>query len=186
MLLGQLGKVAIERPWICQLGFDRPQSLLRLGDLSLGLAEIGGKPSAHRGVLLLCRTSNPGSADFQDLACRFDGGEMPLYQVVAQQAQAWSAEGCLGLVVGATYPREVAAVRAIAPALPFLLPGVGTQGGDLEAAVRAGVDGSREQAIVSVSRQVMYASAERNWQQAARRAAILFRDRIEAARGAPE
>ena len=92
-----------------------------------------------RGVFVWCRGSNPGSGDFQDLAM---AGEerTPLYQKVAQACSAWNAKGNVGLVAGATVPEQLAALRALCPDMPLLVPGVGAQGGDLEAAVRAGVD----------------------------------------------
>ena len=142
---------------------------------------------AYRGrtAFVLCKTSNPGSGDFQDLVCQFEGRELPLYQVVAQRAVGWGAEGEVGLVVGATYPRELAAIRAIAPRAPLLLPGVGAQAGDLESAVRLGVDADGERAIVNASRQVLYASRGEDWQVAARAAALALRDAINQARSLP-
>jgi len=90
---------------------------------------------ADRGAILLCRTSNPGARDFQDLPV--DG--LPLYRHVAARAAArWNAHGNLMLVVGATYPREMADLRTAHPELPFLVPGIGAQGGDLEATRAAG------------------------------------------------
>jgi orotidine-5'-phosphate decarboxylase len=114
-----------------------------------------------------------------------DGQRMPLYQAVATRARAWGPEGSVGLVVGATYPSDVAAVRAIAPTAPLLLPGVGAQAGDLSAAVRAAVDARGERAIVNAARQVLYASAGDDWLEAARRAAEELRRGINLARGLP-
>ena len=109
-----------------------------------------------RGAFLLCRTSNPGSADLQSVPTA--NGE-PLYLTVADRIQAWSDahHGNAGLVVGATYPDELAQVRARCPELPILLPGIGAQGGDLEASVAAGVDASGRGLLVSASRSVIYA-----------------------------
>ena len=107
---------------------------------------------ADRGSYLLCRTSNPGARDLQHL----DAGGRPLFLAVAAMAGRLNEHGNLGLVVGATAPGEVAEVRA-ASALPFLLPGVGTQGGDLEAAVRAAWNGDPASCLVNVSRGVLYA-----------------------------
>ncbi len=112
----------------------------------------------ERGAFALCRTSNPGAADLQSLLLA--NGE-PLYLAVAARAREWSAahHQNLGLVVGATWPAELAQVRARCPQLPILLPGVGAQGGDLEAAVAAGVDADGRGLLVSASRSVIYAGA---------------------------
>ena len=109
-----------------------------------------------RGAFLLCRTSNPGSADLQSVPTA--NGE-PLYLTVAERIRAWSHahHGNAGLVVGATWPEELAQVRARCPELPILLPGIGAQGGDLEASVAAGVDASARGLLVSASRSVVYA-----------------------------
>ncbi|HUY83566.1 MAG TPA: orotidine-5'-phosphate decarboxylase [Steroidobacteraceae bacterium] len=108
---------------------------------------------ADRGAVLLCRTSNPGAHDFQDLGC---GGE-PLYRVVARRAAAWNEHGNLMLVVGATFPREMAALRAAHPDLPFLVPGIGAQGGDLHATLRSGLDRRGAGLLINSSRAVIYA-----------------------------
>ena len=131
-----------------------------------------------RGVLLLVRTSNPGSADFQTLLVQTEDGTMSLYQQVARQVQRWNTRGNVGLVVGATYPSELAEVRAICPQMPVLVPGIGPQGGDLEASVRSGVDGNGRRAIINASRQVIYASGGADYASAARQAAETLRDQI--------
>jgi orotidine-5'-phosphate decarboxylase len=136
-----------------------------------------------RAVFVLCKTSNAGAGDFQDLQCTLDGERMPLYQVVATRARDWGPPGAIGLVVGATYPSDVAAVRAIAPVAPLLLPGVGAQAGDLSAAVQAAVDARGERAIVNAARQVLYAASGDDWLEAARRAAEELRRAINLARG---
>ncbi len=120
----------------------------------------------ERGAFALCRTSNPGAGDLQSL--RVAEGE-PLYQAVAGQARGWSAEhhDNLGLVVGATWPEELAQVRALCPDLPILLPGIGAQGGDLEASVAAGVDARGRGLLVSASRSVIYAGGEEDIRAAA-------------------
>jgi len=130
-----------------------------------------------RGVFVLCKTSNPGSGELQNVEV---GGE-PLYTYVARRALGWDQHGTLGLVVGATYPAELAAVRAIAPRAPILVPGVGAQAGELEESVRAGVDADGGRAIISASRSVLYASAEGDWQAAARREADRLRRAIQTA-----
>jgi orotidine-5'-phosphate decarboxylase len=136
-----------------------------------------------RGVFVLCKTSNPGSGELQDLTVRAsDGREEPVYLHVARRALTWDVHGTLGLVVGATYPGEIAAVRAIASRAPLLIPGVGAQAGDLEAAVRAGIDASGQRAIVNASRSVLYASSDASvWQAAARQEAQRLRTAIQAA-----
>ena len=130
------------------------------------------------GVLALCRTSNPGSGDVQDLCV----GGVPLYQrVAAMVAERWSAIGECGLVVGATFPAQLADVRAVAGDLPILVPGVGAQGGDLEASVRAGSTGRGTGLIINSSRSILYASDDNDFADAARAAAISTRAEIRAA-----
>ena len=138
---------------------------------------------AERGVYLLCRTSNPGSGEIADLEVTSDGGgSRSLYLAIAERVKSWNSSGNLGLVVGATYPQELARVREVAPELPILLPGVGAQGGLLEASVEAGVDARRGGLLVNASRQVLYASANDDFPAAARHAAQTLRDRINTAR----
>src|SRR5258708_5742284 len=107
-----------------------------------------------RGAILLCRTSNPGARDFQDLLV--DG--LPLYRRVAERAAArWNAHGNLMLVVGATFPREMADLRTAHPDLSFLVPGIGSQGGDLDATLSAGLDARGTGLLISSSRSIIYA-----------------------------
>jgi orotidine-5'-phosphate decarboxylase len=135
---------------------------------------------AERGVFILCRTSNPGAVEMQDL----DVGGVPLYLVLARRvAEHWNARGNCGLVVGATWPAELAAIRAAAPELPILLPGIGAQGGDLAASVRAGRDARGQGLLVSASRSVLYASDGADFAQAARAEALRLRDAINQHRG---
>lgn len=131
-----------------------------------------------RGVFVLCKTSNPGSGELQDL--QVDG--QPLFVHVARRALTWDRHGTLGLVVGATYPSEVEAVRRVAPRVPLLLPGVGAQAGDLERSVQAAVDDQGGGALVNASRSVLYASRGSDWQLAARAEAERLRTAINAAR----
>lgn len=132
-----------------------------------------------RHSFLLCRTSNPGAADVQDL--QVDGH--PLYERIAYLANQWNTRGNVGLVVGATYPAEATRIREICPDLLFLMPGVGAQAGDLEAAVRAGVDARGAGIAVNASRGVLYAGGfDGRWADASRAAAIQLRDQINAAR----
>ena len=133
---------------------------------------------ADRGVFVLCKTSNPGAGELQDLV--IDG--QPLFLHVVRRAVTWDRHATLGLVVGATYPSDVAAVRALAPDAPILLPGVGAQAGDLERSVQAALDGRGGGTLVNASRSVLYASRGSDWQTAARVEALRLREAINAAR----
>jgi orotidine-5'-phosphate decarboxylase len=133
---------------------------------------------SERGVFVLCRTSNPGVAEVTDLLV--DG--QPLFVRIAERVQAWNENGNLGLVMGATHPEALAEVRARCPHLPILLPGVGAQQGDLEAAVAAGLDGRRAGLLVVAARQVLYATSAADYPAAARRAAQELRERINRVR----
>ena len=138
---------------------------------------------AGKGLILLCRTSNPGGSDLQ--AQRLASGEL-LYEHIARlAADRWNRGGQLGLVVGATYPEEIARVRALAPTLPLLIPGIGAQGGDTAATVRAGWRGGDAPGpiIVSSSRAILYASLGTDAAAAARVVARSTRDALNAARG---
>lgn len=120
------------------------------------------------GVFILAKTSNPGSAEFQDLEC----GDQPLYLHVAEAAsRRWNQHRNVGLVVGATYPSQLQAVRERAGDLPFLVPGIGAQGGDLEATLRAGRTADGRGLLINSSRGVLYASGDRDFAQAAAREA---------------
>jgi orotidine 5'-phosphate decarboxylase subfamily 2 len=112
----------------------------------------------EKGAFLLCKTSNPGAGDLQDLMVNLGAKHAsPLYMYVAQLAQAWNVKNNIGLVVGATYPETLARVREVAPDLWFLVPGVGTQGGDLESALTAGLRRDRKGVLVNVSRGIVRA-----------------------------
>ena len=135
-----------------------------------------------KGAFLLCRTSNPGGDDFQNLRLTSIEGQPLLYEHIARLAQGpWNLNGQLGLVVGATYPAEIERVRALAPTLPLLIPGVGAQGGDAVATVKAGWR-SGAPIVVNSSRAILYASAKDDFADAARREAISTRDLLQAAR----
>jgi orotidine-5'-phosphate decarboxylase len=134
-----------------------------------------------KGAFLLCRTSNPGGDDLQNQRLSSVEGCPLLYEHIAKLAQGpWNLNGQLGLVVGATYPAEIERVRAIAPTLPLLIPGVGAQGGDAVATVRAGWR-SQGPIIVNSSRAILYASQNDDFAQAARRAALATRDTLQQA-----
>lgn len=134
----------------------------------------------ERGVFLLCRTSNPGSGEIADL----NVNGQPLFLVIAERVHAWNTSGNLGLVVGATYPHELARVRERCPDLPILLPGVGAQQGALEESVAIGCDQRGRGLLVNAARQVLYASSDAQFPSAARQAAAQLRERINRARGA--
>ncbi|MCY4529362.1 MAG: orotidine-5'-phosphate decarboxylase [Chloroflexi bacterium] len=134
-----------------------------------------------KAVFVWCRSSNEGAAELQDLPVETDGLTMPFYQALARRAVEWGPRGSVGLVVGATYPKELAEVRAIAPDAPILLPGVGAQEGELRTSVEAGVDGAGRNLLVSSSRGVLYASSDPvRYADAARSAAERLRDSINA------
>jgi len=140
-----------------------------------------------KGAFLLCRTSNPGGDDLQNQRLASVEGQPRLYEHVARLAQGpWNLNGQLGLVVGATYPAEIERVRAIAPTLPLLIPGVGAQGGDAAATVRAGLraqgDNTTGPIIVNSSRAILYASDAEDFAAAARRVALKTRDELHASR----
>ncbi|MFO7326171.1 MAG: orotidine-5'-phosphate decarboxylase, partial [Pseudomonadota bacterium] len=142
------------------LGFDSVEPFLKWKD---------------RGVILLCRTSNPGARDFQDLV----SGGRTLYMHVAERvAGEWNADGQCMLVIGATYPKELAEVRARVGEVPFLVPGVGAQGGDVAAAVRAGRTADGLGMVLNSSRGILYAGGGEGFAEAAREAARRLRDEI--------
>ncbi len=140
-----------------------------------------------KGAFLLCRTSNPGGDDLQNQRLTSIDGQPLLYEHVAQLAQGpWNLNGQLGLVVGATYPKEIERVRELAPTLPLLIPGVGAQGGDAVATVKAGLrvaDGATTgPIIVNSSRAILYASNGDDFAQAARNVAVQTRQTLQDAR----
>ncbi len=150
------------------LGFDSLEPYLRY---------------AGKGVILLCRTSNPGGADLQDL--RLDSGEKLYERIARLAAEQWNGGGQIGLVVGATFPAEIARVRELAPTVPLLIPGIGAQGGDAATTVRAGwrgeASGTTGPIIVSSSRAVLYASGGDDFAAASRRAADAARHELASA-----
>lgn len=139
---------------------------------------------ADKGVILLCRTSNPGARDLQDLLVRgTDGVERKLYQHVAETvARDWNANGNCALVVGATYPEELADVRRRVGGLPLLVPGIGAQGGDVAAAVKNGKVADGTGLMISSSRAILYASGGEEYAEAARAAATALREEINRSR----
>ena len=136
---------------------------------------------ADRGVVVLCRTSNPGARDLQDLTVDADGRR--LYHIVAElAAREWNVRGNCLLVVGATYPQELAEVRSLVGNMPLLVPGVGAQGGDVGAAVRNGRTAAGAGLIINSSRGILYASSGDDFAAAARAAAETLRAQINAHR----
>jgi orotidine-5'-phosphate decarboxylase len=144
----------------------------------------------NKGAFLLCRTSNPGGDDLQTQRLASVDGQPFLYEHIARLVQGpWNLNGQLGLVVGATYPAEIERVRALAPTVALLIPGVGAQGGDAAATVRAGWRSQNDQTVapivVNSSRAILYASSGSDFAQAARREAVRTRDQLNAARYTP-
>jgi len=131
-----------------------------------------------RGVYIWCRGSYASAADLQDLLVDSSHGKVPLYAHLARTSLEWNANRNVGLVVGATVPEQLATVRSICPDVPFLIPGIGAQGGDLEASVRLGTDDRGRRAVINSSRGVIYASAGADFAEAARRATMELKDAI--------
>lgn len=146
------------------LGFDSLQPFLDYAD---------------KGVIVLCRTSNPGARDVQDIA----SGGKKLYQLIAEKAaRDWNGKANVLLVVGATYPEELGEIRAIVGDMPILVPGVGAQGGDVAAVLANGATADGAGLIISSSRAVLYAGGGSDYAQAARAAALKLRDEINLCR----
>lgn len=127
-----------------------------------------------KGIFVLCRTSNPGGVDIQELMVvqKDDSIPHPLYEVVAELAQKWNRNGNVGLVVGATYPEQISRIRQICPDILFLIPGIGAQGGDIAKTVHNAVDSKGTGFIINVSRQIMYAATTSSGAQRSDKAAI--------------
>jgi orotidine-5'-phosphate decarboxylase len=132
-----------------------------------------------KGVILLCRTSNPGGSDLQFLDV---GGEMLFERVARLVAKDWNGNGNCALVVGATFPPEIARVRALTGEMPLLVPGIGAQGGDIEATVRAGRTAHGGGLMINSSRAILYAGKGEDYAEKARAAALITRDAINAFR----
>lgn len=132
----------------------------------------------EKGVFILCRTSNPGAMDFQSLTCNVQPVPQHLYEVVARKSREWNKFDNIGLVVGATYIEEMALLRQNYPEMLFLIPGIGAQGGDVEKTVRSGINSRKEGAIISSSRQILYASKGKDFTTAARKVAYTLKEQI--------
>jgi len=134
---------------------------------------------ADKGVIILCRTSNPGARDVQDIESK----GLKLYQIIAAKAaHEWNANGNVLLVVGATYPEELGEIRAIVGDMPILVPGVGAQGGDVAAVIANGATANGTGLIISTSRAVLYAGSGPDYADAARAAALKLRDEVNLCR----
>ncbi len=132
-----------------------------------------------KGIFILCRTSNPGAGEFQDLPVAFGHLQVPLYEVIANNiARQWNENNNCGLVVGATQPEELRRVRGIVGDLPFLIPGIGAQGGDLEKTVRAAKNSNNKGFIINSSRAIIFASKDRNFATRAEEEAKKLNDQI--------
>ena len=140
---------------------------------------------ADKGVILLCHTSNPGAADLQDLIVEStDGERLPLYQHVARTiARDWNTHGNCALVTGATWPEQLAQVRALVGDMPLLVPGIGAQGGDVQAVLRHGRATDGTGLMISSSRAILYAGSGEDFAQAARQATESLRQTINRYRG---
>jgi len=131
-----------------------------------------------RGAFIWCRGSNPGSGDLQDLQVESASGGNTIYEIMAQSAQMWNYNNNIGLVVGATVTDQLKSVRALCPKQPILIPGIGAQGGDLNASVLNGVDSRGRLALINSSRGIIYASQQRDFADAARQAAAEVNNNI--------
>ena len=158
----------------------------RFGADAVTLNPYMGRDSAEpflrrtdRGCIFLCHTSNPGARDFQEL----DGGGRPLYQHIASTiARDWNGAGNCALVVGATYPAELRVIRDLVGDMPLLIPGVGAQGGDVEAVVRNGATADGTGLMINSSRGILYASEREDYAAAAGETAASLRDSINRCR----
>lgn len=178
--VGDIGSTAAAyaQGWFGEFAFDAITVNPFLGEDSV--APFLADPT--KGAFMLCKTSNRSSGDIQDLPTGIDGE--PLYLHLAGTYRAWNDRypATVGMVVGATWPGQLSAVRERCPEQPILLPGIGAQGGDLAASVRAGTDVYGHSLLCSASRSIMYASSGSDYAEAARSAALALRDAINAHR----
>lgn len=163
--------------WFTEFGFDAVTVNPYLGED----ATAPFLRHADKGILVLCKTSNRGSGDFQDLAV---GGNDPLYLTVAERSREWAQRypASVGLVVGATFPGQLRAVRERVPDQVILLPGLGVQGGELEASLQAGLNARGTGLLCSVSRSIMFAGNGKDFDGEAELTARVMRDRINEVR----
>ncbi len=177
ILDGKFGDVGHTAAAYARFAFDRLGVTAVTANPYLGVDSL--RPfleRPERTLFVLARTSNPSAGEVQDQVV----GSKPLYEHIARATMAWDRElpGRCGLVVGATYPDELAVLREIAPTLPFLIPGVGAQGGSLEAAVTHGPTADGVGPFINSSRAILYASSGPDFDRAARAAARALRERI--------
>lgn len=132
-----------------------------------------------KSVFLLALTSNPGSSDFQRM--KLDNGQY-VYEQVVQKSKQWNKHDNIGLVVGATHPQELQSIRKLVPEMPFLVPGIGTQGGDLKSTIEAGLDPYRRGIIINVSRDIIYSTNDKLFGEAARNKAKDYLTKINQVR----
>jgi orotidine-5'-phosphate decarboxylase len=156
-----------------------------LGCDAMTVNAYGGKDAVEpfleysdKGVIIWARSSNPSAIDFQDLEVDYLGEQMPLWQAVARKARDWNKNGNVGIVMGATYPEQLKEARELCPDMPILVPGIGSQEGNLRDAVLAGVNRNRDGIIVNASRSVLYASRDKDYAMAARSAAAQLRENV--------
>jgi orotidine-5'-phosphate decarboxylase len=156
-----------------------------LGCDAMTVNAYGGKDAIEpfleytdKGVIVWCRSSNPSAIDFQDLEVDYLGDQIPLWQAVAHKAREWNKSGNVGIVMGATYPDQLKEARELCPDMPILVPGIGSQEGNLRDAVLAGVDKQKNGIIVNASRSILYASRDKDYSLAARSAAAQLRENI--------
>jgi orotidine-5'-phosphate decarboxylase len=173
---GDIGNTsaAYARAIFDELGFD-----------AMTVNAYGGKDAVEpfleygdKGILIWARSSNPSAREFQDLIVDDQGTKRPLWQSVVMKAREWNTRGNVGIVVGATYPAQLAEARAMCPEMPILVPGVGAQEGSLRDTVRAGLTRNNDGIIVSASRSIIYAARDSDYAMAARAAAAQLRDQI--------
>ncbi len=166
--------------WFNEFDFDAITVNPYLGEDSI----VPFMQNPTKGVIVVCKTSNPGSSDFQDLPATSTASAQPLYLTVADRCKAWNDQypASIGLVVGATYPDQLRAVRNHCPNQTILLPGLGKQGGDIRQAIDAGVDCSGLGLLCSASRSIMYASSNVDYAGAARESARTLRDAVNSHR----
>lgn len=145
------------------LGFDSIEPFIKYKD---------------KGVFILCRTSNPGSTDFQSFHYQTSKQSVTLFELVSSKASQWNEYGNIGLVIGATCPQDLKKIRENNPDMPLLIPGIGAQKGDLEKVVLYGIDANREKAIINSSRQIIFASSGDDFAEAARQATLDLRSQI--------
>jgi len=159
------------RAFFEQLGFDAVTVNPYLGQDALAPF----MERSEKGVFILCHTTNKGATDFQ----KFSDGKRALYELVAERAGQWNTNNNCGLVVGATYPREIKHVRELAPELPFLIPGLGAQGGDFDRSIRYATDEQGLGAIFNFSRSIIYCSGGEDFAEAAGEQAKQMKQAIE-------